>query len=81
MARKEIIYIPFTDFHINIFSAFVQLECDLISKRIKEALQARKVKGIKLGKPKGTIQGSIYNKDKEKIKELCSFWEKVFRII
>ena len=61
---------PFTDFQINIFSAFAQLERDLISKRTKEALQARKAKGIKLGKPVGTIQGSIYDKDKEKIKEL-----------
>ena len=61
---------PFTDFQINIFSAFAQLERDLISKRTKEALQARKAKGIKLGKPKGTIQSSIYDKDKEKIKEL-----------
>lgn len=63
---------PFTDFQINIFSAFAQLERDLISKRTKEALQARKAKGIKLGKPVGTAQGSIYDKDKEKIKELHS---------
>ena len=63
---------PFTDFQINIFSAFAQLERDLISKRTKEALQARKAKGIKLGKPKGTIQGSIYDKDRKKIKELHS---------
>ena len=63
---------PFTDFQINIFSAFAQLERDLISKRTKEALQARKAKGIKHGKPVGTIQGSIYDKDKEKIKELHS---------
>ena len=63
---------PFTDFQINIFSAFAQLERDLISKRTKEALQARKANGIKLGKPVGTIQGSIYDKDKEKIKELHS---------
>ena len=61
---------PFTDFQINIFSAFAQLERDLISQRTKEALQARKAKGVKLGKPKGTIQGSIYDKDREKIKEL-----------
>mgnify|MGYP003607115607 FL=1 len=63
---------PFTDFQINIFSAFAQLERDLISKRTKEALQARRANGIKLGKPVGTIQGSIYDKDKEKIKELHS---------
>jgi DNA invertase Pin-like site-specific DNA recombinase len=63
---------PFTDFQINIFSSFAQLERDLISQRTKEALQARKAKGIKLGKPKGTVQGSIYDKDREKIKELYS---------
>ena len=63
---------PFTDFQINIFSSFAQLERDLISQRTKEALQARKAKGIKLGKPKGTVQGSTYDKDKEKIKELHS---------
>lgn len=45
----------FTVFQINIFSAFAQLERDLISKRTKEALQTRKAKGIKLGKPVGTI--------------------------
>ena len=61
---------PFTDFQINIFSAFAQLERDLISQRTKEALQARKAKGIKLGKPIGTVQKSIYDKDKERIKEL-----------
>ena len=61
---------PFTDFQINIFSSFAQLERDLISQRTKEALQARKAKGIKLGKPKGTIQESIYDKDQSKIKEL-----------
>jgi len=61
---------PFTDFQINIFSSFAQLERDLISQRTKEALQARKANGIKLGKPKGTIQESIYDKDQSKIKEL-----------
>lgn len=61
---------PFTDFQVTIFSAFAQLERDLISQRTKEALQARKAKGIKLGKPKGTIQRSIYDDDREKIKEL-----------
>lgn len=61
---------PFTDFQVNIFSAFAQLERDLISQRTKEALQARKAKGVKLGKPKGTIQKSIYDNDRERIKEL-----------
>ncbi|ARU47567.1 recombinase family protein [Sulfurospirillum diekertiae] len=61
---------PFTDFQINIFSSFAQLERDLISQRTKEALHARKANGIKLGKPKGTIQESMYDKNKAKIKEL-----------
>jgi len=60
----------FSEFQINVFSAFAQLERDLISQRTKEALQARKAKGLKLGKPKGTIQKSIYDKDKDKIQEL-----------
>lgn len=60
----------FSEFQINIFSAFAQLERDLISQRTKEALQIRKERGVKLGKPKGTIQKSIYDKDRERIQEL-----------
>jgi len=60
----------FSEFQINVFSAFAQLERDLISQRTKEALQARKARGIKLGKPKGTIQKSIYDQDKDRIEEL-----------
>ena len=44
-----------------------ELERDFISERTKEGLQARKAKGIALGKPKGVIQASIYDKDKDKI--------------
>lgn len=39
----------------------------LISLRTKEALVAKKSKGIQLGKPKGTIQRSMYDDDLEKI--------------
>ena len=35
------------------FSIAAEIERDLISKRTKEALRARKAKGIKLGRPKG----------------------------
>ena len=42
----------------------------MISKRTKEALAARKAQGMTLGKPKGTIQDSIYNGDRERIVEL-----------
>ena len=53
---------------ITLFSLFGELERDLISLRTKEALAAKKAKGIQLGKPKGTIQKSMYDKDLETIK-------------
>jgi len=53
---------------VTMFSLFAELERDLISLRTKEALAAKKSKGIKLGKPKGTVQKSMYDKDLEKIK-------------
>ena len=43
---------------ITLFSLFAELEKDMISLRTKEALSAKKAQGIKLGKPKGTIQKS-----------------------
>jgi DNA invertase Pin-like site-specific DNA recombinase len=53
---------------VTLFSLFGELERDLISLRTKEALAAKKAKGIQLGKPKGTIQKSMYDKDLETIK-------------
>jgi DNA invertase Pin-like site-specific DNA recombinase len=55
---------------ITLFSLFGELERDLVSLRTKEALAAKKSQGIKLGKPKGTIQKSKFDKDVERIKEL-----------
>jgi DNA invertase Pin-like site-specific DNA recombinase len=55
---------------ITIFSMLAELERDFISERTKEGLRARKEKGINLGKPKGVIQASMYDKDKEKIMHL-----------
>jgi DNA invertase Pin-like site-specific DNA recombinase len=55
---------------ITIFSMLAELERDFISERTKEGLRARVLKGIKLGKPKGIIQASMYDKDKEKILHL-----------
>lgn len=52
---------------ITVFSMMAELERDFISERTKEGLRASVAKGIKLGKPKGTIQGSMYDKDREKI--------------
>lgn len=36
-----------------VFSMAAEIESDLISKRTKEALKAKKAQGIKLGRPKG----------------------------
>lgn len=41
---------------ITLFSLFAELERDLISLRTKEALAAKKQQGVRLGKPKGTLQ-------------------------
>jgi DNA invertase Pin-like site-specific DNA recombinase len=58
---------------ITLFSLFAELERDMISIRTKEALHAKKVQGVILGKPKGTIQKSKFDKDIEKIKELLDY--------
>ena len=51
---------------ITVFSMMAELERDFISERTKAGLDARKAKGIKLGKPKGTLQSSMYDPDREK---------------
>lgn len=58
---------------ITLFSLFSELERDMISLRTKEALLAKRAQGIKLGKPKGTLQKSKFDKDVEKIKELLGY--------
>ena len=55
---------------VTMFSMLAELERDFISERTKEGLNALRAKGIKLGKPKGTLQSSMYDKDKEKIQHL-----------
>ena len=55
---------------LTIFSMMAELERDFISERTKEGLRARKEQGIILGKPKGTIQKSMYDPDRERIEEL-----------
>lgn len=57
---------------VTIFSLLSELERDLVSLRTKEALSSKKSKGIRLGKPVGTIQRSKFDKDIERIKELLS---------
>lgn len=55
-----------------LFSLFAELERDLISLRTKEALASKKAQGTQLGKPKGTIQKSKFDKDLTKIRELLA---------
>ncbi len=55
---------------LTVFSMMAELERDFVSERTKEGLRARKEQGIVLGKPKGVIQKSIYDKDHEKIVHL-----------
>ncbi|MDQ7044591.1 MAG: recombinase family protein [Sulfurimonas sp.] len=61
---------PMNKMMITILSMFAEFERDIISQRTKEALKGLKDKGVKLGKPKNTIQKSIFDKDQEKIVEL-----------
>lgn len=58
-----------------------ELEKDFISERTKEGLRARVAKGIKLGKPKGIIQASMYDKDKDKILHLYQLGVPIKKII
>ena len=54
---------------VTLFSLLSELERDLISMRTKEALASKKAQGQILGKPKGTIQKSKFDKDLEQIKQ------------
>lgn len=65
---------------ITLFSLFAELERDLISLRTKEALASKKAQGIQLGKPKGTVQKSKFDKDQERIKELLALGLSVRKI-
>ena len=66
---------------ITIFSMLAELERDFISERTKEGLRARVAQGIKLGKPKGVIQASMYDQDKEKILHLYQLGVPLQKII
>ena len=65
---------------VTMFSLFAELERDLISMRTKEALAAKKHQGVALGKPKGTIQKSKFDKDFNKIKEFLALGLSVRKI-
>ena len=65
---------------ITLFSLFAELERDLISLRTKEALAAKKAQGKLLGKPKGTLQKSKFDKDVTRIRELLGYGLSVRKI-
>ena len=65
---------------LTLFSLFSELERDLISLRTKEALASKKRQRQILGKPKGTIQKSKFDKHAEKIKELLDYGLSVRKI-
>jgi DNA invertase Pin-like site-specific DNA recombinase len=52
---------------VTLLALFAEIERDFISLRTKEALASKKTQGVILGKPKGTIQASIYDKDRGRI--------------
>jgi DNA invertase Pin-like site-specific DNA recombinase len=65
---------------ITLFSLFAELERDLVSLRTKEALAAKKTQGVKLGKPKDTLQASKFDRDRQRIEELLSLGLSVRKI-
>jgi DNA invertase Pin-like site-specific DNA recombinase len=65
---------------VTLFSLFAELERDLVSLRTKEALAAKKSQGILLGKPRGTIQKSKFDADRERIEELLKLGLSVRKI-
>ena len=59
-----------TQMVLGMISMTIGLEKDLMSLRTKEALTAKKLSGVHLGKPVGTIQKSKFDKQRDKIEEL-----------
>lgn len=69
-----------TQMILGVISMTVNLEKDLMSLRTKEALTQKKLKGIALGKPKGTIQKSKFDEQRDKIEELLQLGLSVRKI-
>ncbi len=66
---------------VTLLALFAEIERDFISLRTKEALAAKKAAGVRLGKPKGAIQKSMYDKDRTRIEELLQHGVPQKRII
>jgi len=65
---------------LGVISMTIDLEKDLMSLRTKEALTAKKLEGVSLGKPKGTIQKSKFDLQRDKIEELLAIGLSVRKI-
>ena len=61
-----------TQMILGVISMTIGLEKELMSLRTKEALIAKKLNGVALGKPKGTIQKSKFDLQRDKIEELLT---------
>ncbi|MDZ7818328.1 MAG: recombinase family protein [Aliarcobacter sp.] len=61
-----------TQMILGVISMTISLEKELMSLRTKEALTAKKLNGASLGKPKGTIQKSKFDLQRDKIEELLA---------
>ena len=62
------------------FGLAARIEGMLISQRTKDALAAKKARGVQLGKPKGVIQTSKFDEHREKIEELLKLGVSVRKI-
>lgn len=65
---------------VTMLSLFAQMERMMISQRTREALATKKAQGIQLGKPKGTLQDSLYDKDRDRIVELLKLGVSIWHI-
>jgi DNA invertase Pin-like site-specific DNA recombinase len=65
---------------VAVIEMTIKLEKDLMSLRTKEALTAKKLEGVSLGKPKGTIQKSKFDLQRDKIEELLGLGLSVRKI-
>lgn len=70
-----------TKIMLTVFSLIDDLSRTYISERTKAGLKALQDKGIKLGKPVGTVQKSMYDKDQDKILELVKLGVPIQKII
>jgi len=57
---------------VTMMSLFAELERDLISQRIKSALEAKRASGVRLGRPKGSIGKSKLDCKEEQIRDFLA---------